>query len=222
MDDTDIAISEVQRVYKEADVCELIERGTEEKHFVWNVEQCFYNMLFAKHGDVCAYAKLYNKKLFDNVRYPKGEVYEDSATTYKLIDQCEKISYGSRKCYNYYTRPGSISKQGKFNKNEYYYIKNTDLMLKYIRNKYPNIKDSINRYEVYSKFRILRMLVFTKPRNKEFEKEIVQEINLKKNKVVKYKDTPKRDKLAIYTLGVSLSFFKWIWYIYSKVTGRIL
>lgn len=221
-DKTEIAISEVQRVYKESDICDLTNKNMEEKRFIWNPEQCFYNMLFAKHADVCAYAKLYNINLFNDIRYPKGEVYEDSATTYKMIDKCERISYGSRRCYNYYTRPGSISKQGKFNENEYYYIKNTKQMLDYIKNKYPNIQDAVNRYEVYSKFRILRMLVFTEPRNKEFEKEIVQKIKFKKNEVVKYKDTPKRDKLAIYTLGVSLSFFKWTWYIYSKVTGRIL
>lgn len=221
-DKTEMAISEVKRIYKESDLHIVSNKKNEEKQFVWDSEECFYNMLFSKCGDVCAYAKLYNRELFDNIRYPKGEVYEDSATTYKIIDKCKMISYGNKACYNYYTRPGSISKQGEFNENEYFYIKNTKEMLEYIENKYPNIRDSVNRYELYANFRILRMLIFSEPRKKEIEVEIFNNIKKKQRVVFAYKETPRRDKIAIILMNLGLPIFKFFWYMYSKMTGRIL
>ena len=181
----------------------------------------FYNMLFAKRSDVTACAKLYEIELFKEIRYPKGVVYEDTATTYKLIEKCNKIATGNKKCYFYFTRPNSISKMCGFNKNEIDYIKNTDEMLKYLQNKYPDLEQAIDRFDLYANFRILRLLLFTKPRNKKMEKEIFRKIKNKRMKVLKYKDTPKRDKMAIVLSFFGLSIFKFSWLIYSKMTNRI-
>ena len=181
----------------------------------------FYNMLFAKRSDVTACAKLYEIELFKGIRYPKGVVYEDTATTYKLIEKCNKIATGNKKCYFYFTRPNSISKISGFNSNELDYIKNTNEMLDYLRNKYPDLEQAIDRFDLYANFRILRLLLFTKPRNKKMEKEIFRKIKNKRMKVLKYKDTPKRDKIAIVLSFFGLSIFKFSWLIYSKMTNRI-
>ena len=181
----------------------------------------FYNMLFAKRSDVTACAKLYEIELFKEIRYPKGVVYEDTATTYKLIEKCNKIATGNKKCYFYFTRPNSISKISGFNSNELDYIKNTNEMLDYLKNKYPDLEQAIDRFDLYANFRILRLLLFTKPRNKKMEKEIFEKIKNKRMKVLKYKDTPKRDKMAIVLSFFGLSIFKFSWLIYSKMTNRI-
>ena len=181
----------------------------------------FYNMLFAKRSDVTACAKLYEIGLFKEIRYPKGVVYEDTATTYKLIEKCNKIATGNKKCYFYFTRPNSISKISGFNSNELDYIKNTNEMLDYLKNKYPDLEQAIDRFDLYANFRILRLLLFTKPRNKKMEKEIFEKIKNKRMKVLKYKDTPKRDKMAIVLSFFGLSIFKFSWLIYSKMTNRI-
>lgn len=59
------------------------------------------------YGNV-AWAKLYHRDLFRNVRYPVGRIHEDDATTYKLLFQCDRIAYSHRLLYNYYKNPGSI------------------------------------------------------------------------------------------------------------------
>ena len=145
-------------------------------------------------------------------------VYEDTATTYKLIEKCDKIATGNKKCYFYCTRPDSISKMKGFNKNELDYIKNTDEMLAYIKEKYPDLKEAVNRY---ANFRILRLLLFTNPRDKKREKETYKKIKEKRSDVLKYTDTPKRDKIAILLSFFGLNIFKMSWYIYSKKTNRI-
>ena len=215
-----IATCEVEIVYLEKE-------RTYNTEYIENIEvlnprDFFYNMLFAKKSDVTACAKLYETRLFEKIRYPKGIVYEDTATTYKLIEECEKIVTGNKKCYFYFTRPNSISKISGFNSNELDYIKNTNEMLEYLKNKYPDLEQAIDRFDLYANFRILRLLLFTKPRNKEMEKDIFKKIKNKRIKVLKYKDTPKRDKIAIILSFFGLSIFKFSWYIYSKKTNRIV
>ena len=167
------------------------------------------------------HGKLYEKTLFEDIKFPKGKVYEDTAIMYKLFEKAKILSFGNKKCYYYIARCDSISKSKGFNKKEEDYIENTNQMLKYIKNKYPELEKAVNRFYVYANFRILRMLIFTKPRNKKMEKEISKEIKKYKKDVFKDKKTPKRDKIAILTLNFGLPIFKITWNMYCIITGRI-
>ena len=73
-----------------------------------DTEGALENMLYQKGCTNTAWGKLYKKELFDNIRYPKGELYEDLATTYKLFSKAKRIVVDDRKMYNYRQRYGSI------------------------------------------------------------------------------------------------------------------
>lgn len=62
---------------------------------------------FKAYGMV-AWNKLYRKKLFDDINYPVGRLYEDTATTYKLIWKAASIFCLEKILYFYWHRPGSI------------------------------------------------------------------------------------------------------------------
>lgn len=57
---------------------------------------------------ITAWNKLYKKELFREIKYPKGKLYEDAFTTYKLIDKAKKIVYSTTKLYYYRLNPQSI------------------------------------------------------------------------------------------------------------------
>ena len=61
------------------------------------------------YGSVVAWNKHYNRVLFDTVRYPEGRVYEDYATTHKLVHEAKKIILVKDCLYHYTLRKGSIS-----------------------------------------------------------------------------------------------------------------
>lgn len=48
---------------------------------------------------VTSWGKLFHKKLFTNIRFPKGKVIEDSRTNYKLFFKSEKIVYIHKEIY---------------------------------------------------------------------------------------------------------------------------
>ena len=69
-------------------------------------EAIHYNVTFAH----AAWLGLYHRRLFDNVRYPEGKLYEEAATTHKLIHTAQKIWLLNTPLYNYRVgRPGSIT-----------------------------------------------------------------------------------------------------------------
>ncbi len=212
-----LSICGIKTVWKET----KIQKREKEKEELLNSKQAFENMLFAKGIEVAAYGKMYLTELWEEYEFPKGKAYEDTAVVYKLIEKAENIAYGNKKCYYYVARVGSISKQQQFNKNEEDYIKHTKEMLEFISKKYPELQKAVERFDIYSKFRILRILIFTNPRNKEMEKNIILDIKKNQKDVLTCKNTPARDKIAIVLLNMGLPIFKFFWCIYRKVTGRI-
>ena len=71
------------------------------------IEEMFYQEKY----DTASWAKLYHSSLFaTGIRYPKGIVYEDLATTYLLIFQSDKVAFCNRRIYNYLLRRDSIER----------------------------------------------------------------------------------------------------------------
>lgn len=70
-----------------------------------------------------AWAKLYKKKLFDNIRFPTGRLYEDAATIYKIISKANAV-YFMTDCLYYYERgrEGNITSELKSNKAAWSYF----------------------------------------------------------------------------------------------------
>lgn len=78
---------------------------------VYSTIDCLIAMLLEAGFTMSACAKLYRRQLFDNVRFPVGELYEDVGTTYRLILQCPEIAYTKSAYYDYYQNASSIIHQ---------------------------------------------------------------------------------------------------------------
>lgn len=66
------------------------------------------NMFYQSDFDNNATSKLFKKELFFNVTFPKGLLYEDLATVYKLFLNSNKIVFINKFNYNYLLRDESI------------------------------------------------------------------------------------------------------------------
>ena len=68
------------------------------------VEAMFYQEMF----DTCAWGKMYKAELFEGIRYPKGLLFEDLPTTYKLLLRAKKVVFNDEQSYYYLLRKDSI------------------------------------------------------------------------------------------------------------------
>ena len=62
---------------------------------------------------VSAWAKLYEAKLFELLRFPEGRLHEDEGTTYKALYFSDRVVVSDRAVYAYYYNPESITKKPK-------------------------------------------------------------------------------------------------------------
>lgn len=72
---------------------------------IWNTEEFFCSH---RTNSVVAWAKIYKKYLFEEIRYPVGKIHEDSFTTHKILFKSEKIAFVDEPMYAYYMNAEGI------------------------------------------------------------------------------------------------------------------
>ena len=192
------------------------------KKYELEPKQALEMMLYGDDLDVSAWAKLYKKELFETVRYPKGRLFEDAATTYKLIDLSKKIIFHSEPIYYYIMRSDSISNKS-FNDKKMDLITSTNEMSGYISDKYEDLKKACDRRLMYSYLSTLTQLAksdVSTPNYNKYKNELMNYIKTNRKKVLKDPKIPKRDRVALECTKFGFGFFKWSWRIYEKLTKR--
>ena len=191
------------------------------KKYILNPKQTLEMLLYDEDMDVSAVAKLYKKELFNGIKYPKGQLFEDAATTYKLIDKADKITFESEGKYFYIIRQDSITNR-KFDERKAELIKSTKQMTEYIRNKYPELEQGCNRREMYSYLSTLMQMTKEKDikKHSKLKNEIMNYIKLNRKKVLKDKRIPKRDRMALISTFFGYKTFKVAWNIYQNILRK--
>ena len=95
MDDDDIVEFPVARRLS------LSDRSFDNIDDYWLTEQAY------THTFACN--KIYRRSLFDDVRYPKGKVFEDVYTLPLLLRKAKRVSTTSQGCYHYEWNPSGIT-----------------------------------------------------------------------------------------------------------------
>lgn len=195
-----------------------IEKETGE-HLVLDPKTTLEKILYDEGIDLSAWAKMYKKELFDNVKYPKGRIFEDAATTYLLIDKCKKIVLGSESKYYYIIRDNSITTKG-FSPKKMQLIDSTQEMCDYVKNKYPDLEKAADRRLMYAYLATLSQLANCKDKYPEEQKKLMEYIKQNRKKALKDKRIKKRDRIALYSTIFGFAFYKFVWKLYKKLTGR--
>lgn len=207
----DIATCSYQSFYEESDICDNI---IFEERQVYNNEQALKLMLYQIGTTTSACGKIYDKKLFEKVRYPVGEICEDLATTYKLFMKAKTITFSTNKLYYYLQRRESII-------NSKFSIKRMKA-LEFAKTMVDDIVSEMSNIEKAAKNRLFMEAIFIiiKIPRKEYKEEQRKLLNvIKQNRRIVLRDKNSKKGYRVIAL---LSYFgitpvKFIFYIKSKV-----
>ncbi len=188
--------------------------------FIVQREEALERVLYDDELCAATWAKLYKTKLFKNIKFPKGENFEDSSTTYKLILESNKVACDMKSQYNYLIRSNSIMTT-PFSKKDLLLITSWDNMGEEILKIYPHLKNAVIRGKTYARISVLRRLIETKQKEKWLEKELRTEILAEKTNLLNDEKCPRRDKIAVILLLFGILPFKISWKAYCVVTGRV-
>ena len=75
-----------------------------------------------------AWNKIYRSTLFEGIRFPEGENFEDAAVCPSIIRKCRAVTYSDRGRYLYYSSGGSITLQYRFANQEPLFRHNLELL----------------------------------------------------------------------------------------------
>lgn len=174
---------------------------------------CIERMLYHDVVDTSAWAKLYKAELFRDIKYPYGKLFEDIATTYKLMIKSSEIAVGYESKYNYIFHTNSIV-NSCFKPAKLDLIEMTDNMGYEVSDTFPELSKAILRRRVYSRISTLNQMLNTKGQE-EKKKEIIEFIKDNSWEILKDKKAPLRDKIAIIILSLNFKLYKFIWIKYN-------
>lgn len=103
---------------------------------VLNRDQALHYLIGAISHSINNFAwnKLYEKRLFDTIFFPEGELFEDSAIMYQLFDRAMKITATGRPLYVYTQRKESIV-NSHFHSGKLALLKNAENIINYSEKK---------------------------------------------------------------------------------------
>lgn len=191
--------------------------GKDYKETVLNTETCLSRMLLEEGFSVSACAKLYKVELFENIKFPKGKLYEDNGITYKLILKSNKIAYGGTSIYKYYIRDNSITnKQFLIKDLDYIYL--TDIAADEIFQKYKLLESECQINKAMARIRILiKMANSTLNREgQKAEKECIYYIRKNYKALICNKYANIKFKFLITFIKIDKKMFKLLATIYKK------
>ena len=114
--------------------------------YEYGPKEALQDLLYQKRLSTSACAKLYCSELFQKIRFPKGELYEDVNTIYKAFLASEKVVYLDCVKYYYYIRRDSIVHSG-FNPKKIDYVNHCQEVAGAVKKIYPDLLPAaISRY----------------------------------------------------------------------------
>lgn len=171
-------------------------------------------MLYHDVIDTSAWAKLYDISLFKDICYPKGMLFEDIGTTYKLFIASKKIACGYKDHYFYVKRKNSIV-TSSFSQKKLNLLTMTDKMGEDVSEIYPDLEDAVIRRRVYARFSTLNQI----PNNSLYSDivdSLISFIMMYRCSILFNRKVPIRDKIAIIALMFGKNVYSYLWNYYEQ------
>lgn len=185
-----------------------IEQQKEEKDFVCSGEEAFRCILQGHtiRGEI--WNKLIRRSCIEDLRFPKGKLYEDIYFTVDMMQRIKKVAVGTKPKYYYLHREDSIT--GKPYRPQLYdiidgYTKN----YKVVQKAFPSLTEEAECLWLWSRFIVLdKMLLEENYRTIEGRKELVLFIRRHMIRILKNKYFNRNRKISAMILFLNLELYR--------------
>lgn len=180
-------------------------------HEIITGERAVQKMLCGLGSGHSAWGKLYSANLWKTVRYPKGKIYEDYATTYRVMALVDKAAWGNAAMYFYVQHIESIMHQ-KCSRRSLSLVDIADEETEFIVKKWPALKQEALARKVTSELKCLQNILNAK--NEEFDdykQKIVEDVRRHKGELLASKKVALKTKIKIIALLLGERTFGFIY-----------
>lgn len=186
-----------------------------------NSEKAIEEILKQKLFDTSAGGKLFKKEIFNEIKFPKGKLYEDLRTIYKTFEKAKKITYISEKKYFYRKRPNSIT-TAKFSDKQMDLYFALEEIEKFLKSKYPKLLPYLEKRILNTNVTMLHTISQQNYNNKVNILMLIKKIKKIILKKVLCKDI--KFKTKFYGVMFSINFFitKQLILLIKKIKEKII
>ena len=166
-------------------------------------EETIARMCYGKGFGCYGPGKLYKRQLFHAYRFPVGKLYEDLATTYKVVGDANRIAYGDKIVYYWIQRSGSIM-HSQFDHRHFDGMEAADGLITYVTERYPGALPAAH-FRYTAKAIELAAVCFSSGGDRKVFRELKQYVNRYGHEVMLDKNARKTMKLRI--IGMELGYW---------------
>lgn len=193
------------------------EHGTEntgEGDRVLARKEAFEEVLFHGCIDVAPWGKLYRREIFETIRFPEGRIFEDTWLFGSILNATDRISFGSKPCYNYIIRESSTVRK-EYSPKNLQYIEAAERLAQEALACSPALKTGAVRRINHARLSVLRYMEHSE--EKELKRTLRREVLHDAPQFIRHPRTPKRDRIAVTLLRAGLRSYYLGWKIYSSL-----
>ena len=167
---------------------------------------------------IASWDKMYDRSLFQNIRFPVGRNNEDYAILIYLFEKCEKVVYRKIKLYYYFQRKGSITKS-KLNNRSFDEIINGEEIYRYTEKNYPQFAKYAEYNWIASLLKLSCQTVSSKQYSDKFEE--IFHVLYKNRKTFKSNECLlKQQKMFLVFVCGGKRVYKTYLKVYNKYKGE--
>ncbi len=171
-------------------------------------EQALKTLLMGNPYQNEAWDKLYKRELFDNLRFPEGKQYEDSAIMYRIMHACNKVVYDSTPKYYYLIRGSSIT-GANFSPKRMDYFEAGKKCLDYVQANCPQLTDyAAFRYVSIGLFLARDIILSKSDKFDDYLKAILSDVKKYSRMAEKSGLFTKKQKVQLALLSINTSLYK--------------
>lgn len=179
-----------------------------------SARQACDQLLYHQFPDVAVWGKLCHRSLMAEIRYPEGDIYEDTYRIAELLLAAGEMVYTAKPMYHYRIRSGSISR-GNLNEAKLTYPTAVAHMNQTILSAFPELEAGTIRRLTHAYLSTRRYLIGCSKERKPLRAELEKHALANAETVIKDSRAPKRDKLALRALNIGSFAYDWLFRLYS-------
>ena len=145
------------------------------KNEVLTSKEILSRVLVWNNVDSSACDKMFEKSLWQGLRFPVGKISEDVAIMHLIFERAGRITLISEPLYNYCHRLNSIT-TSSFSLKHLDTIENVKRIEQFIVSKYPDLMNNFYYYKSVEYTRLLSLIAKSGKRFKDIEKQLISEL----------------------------------------------
>lgn len=213
---SDILIS---TIVKKLDNKTIINRDCDGTILTVDNKKALEDLFYIRYNGPSLIASIFKRKVFENVKFVPGIIYEDAEIVYKLMLNSNKITYYNIPTYVYIIKDDSIMRTAFAEKNMIL-IKISNDILEDIKKNYPELEEAAIYSLINNMLELLRLKVLSN-HNYDDKKQIIKEIRKYKKNILNNSNSRKGKKIQVAVASLGEFWYKMLMVLYVRILHKL-